>query len=326
MKTATLCFVIIALMISTNLFAQRTTDIEEGKDYPTISRFEGAVIEFYKETKWGSYKLPVSELGTIDWGNPKALEGKVIRIQYTVSKDNNSEFVLHNYKAAFNKSGYEILIAIANEELGVSGRPHQWTEMYYKAGGYYNGIGNSKFGLGFQWPSWNNNQCFIVAKGHEKDKDVYVIVYAIVDANYTLITQDVIEVEAVETGSVTAQSLDKGLTSDGHIALDGVYFNTGESTIKSKSADALKNIAEYLNAHTEKKFLIVGHTDNVGDFDANLKLSKNRADAVMNELVIKYSIKKEQLQAYGNGSTAPVGSNSTDNGKERNRRVEIVEQ
>lgn len=325
MKTATLCFVIIALMISTNLFAQETTDIEEGKDYPTISRFEGAVIEFYKETKWSSYKLPVNDKGAIDWGNPKALEGKVIRIQYTVSKDNNSEFVLHNYKAAFNKSGYEILIAIANEELNNSSL--RWYDRYYNSGNAFNGLNNVKFG----WkttPINGNAHCYIAAKGYDKEneKDVYAIIYAVEMIDYMLITQDVIEVEAVETGSVTAQSLDEGLTSDGHIVLDGVYFNTGESTIKPESADALKNIAEYLNAHTEKKFLIVGHTDNVGDFDANLTLSKNRADAVMNELVIKYSIKKEQLQAYGNGSTAPVASNSTDNGKKRNRRVEIVEQ
>jgi len=326
MKKTTLIYVAVALMISTNLFAQRTTDIEGGKDYTSISRFEGAVIEFYKETKWGSYKLPVSEQGTIDWGKPNILEGKVTRIQYTVSKDNNSEFVLHNYKAAFKKSGYEILIAIANEELGVSGRPHQWTEMYYVAGGYYNGIGNEKFGLNFQWPTWNNNQCFIAASGHEKDKDIYVIIYAIVDAKYTLITQDVIEVEVVETGLVTAQSIDKGLAADGYTTLDGVYFNTGKSSIKPESVDALGIIAEYLNTHTEKKFFIVGHTDNVGDFDTNLKLSKDRAETVVNELVTKYSVKTEQLKAFGSGSTGPVVSNSTDEGKAKNRRVEIVEQ
>ena len=72
------------------LNAQRTTDIENGKDYPLISRFDNAVIEFYKETKWGSYKLPVNEKGAIDWGNPNVLEGKVTRIQYTTSVDNNS--------------------------------------------------------------------------------------------------------------------------------------------------------------------------------------------------------------------------------------------
>ena len=113
------------------IYAQRTTDIENSKDYHLLSRFEGSVIEFFKETKWGSYLLPVSEQGTIDWNGPMALEGRVIRTQYTVSADNNSEFVLHNYKSAFKKAGFEVLIAIANEELGVSDRPHTWNDKYY---------------------------------------------------------------------------------------------------------------------------------------------------------------------------------------------------
>jgi len=104
-------------------------------------------------------------------------------------------------------------------------------------------------------------------------------------------------------------------------SLSGNVIGFGGRTLKSD-----KNIAKYLNLHTDRKHLIVGHTDNVGDFNANLKLSKDRAEAVINELVTKYLVKKEQLKAYGNGSTAPVASNSTDEGKAKNRRVEIVEQ
>ena len=125
---------------------------EKEKDHPLVSRFEGAEMKFYKETKWGSYKLPVSAKGKITWGKPMSLEGKVTRIQYTVSKDNNSEFVLHNYKAAFKKSGFEVLIAIANEELGVSDRPHTWRQKYYESGGYYNGLNNVKIWYGY----WNS--------------------------------------------------------------------------------------------------------------------------------------------------------------------------
>jgi len=71
--------------------------------------------------------------------------------------------------------------------------------------------------------------------------------------------------------------------------------------------------------------LIAGHTDNTGDFDANLKLSTERAQAVTNELVTKYGVKSEQLKAYGDGQTSPVATNKTDEGKAKNRRVEIVE-
>ena len=59
MKKLTLILVAVTLLSSSNLFAQRTTDIKGAKDYPLVSRFEGSVIEFYKATKWGTYKLPV---------------------------------------------------------------------------------------------------------------------------------------------------------------------------------------------------------------------------------------------------------------------------
>ncbi len=326
MRKLNLLFIIGAMIISSSAFAQRTTDIEGSRDYPTISRFEGAIIEFYKETKWASYKLPVSEKGTIDWGKPMSLEGKVTRIQYTVSKENNSEFVLHNYKAGFKQSGYDIMIAIANEELGVSGRPHQWTEMYYVSGGYYNGIGNEKFGLGFQWPIWNNNQSFIVARGHEDDKDIYAIIYTIVDANHTLITQDVIEVEAVETGLVSVDNISSDITMKGHIAIYGIHFEIGKSILKPESTEALKTIADYINTNSNKGFFIVGHTDNTGDFSANMTLSEDRAKSVMTELTTKYNIKTDQLKAFGVSSLVPVTSNMTEEGKAKNRRVEIVEQ
>ncbi len=125
---------------------------------------------------------------------------------------------------------------------------------------------------------------------------------------------------------VTVKNMEEGISKNGHIAVYDIHFDTGKSSIKPESADALKNIADYLNAHKDKKFIIVGHTDNTGDFEANLKLSLERAQSVVNELISKYTVKSEQLKVYGDGQTAPVTSNSTEEGKAKNRRVEIVEQ
>jgi hypothetical protein len=194
MKKLIMISIIGLLLISTPIYAQRTSDIENSKDYPLISRFEGSIIEFYKETKWGAYKLPVNDKGAIDWGNPKVLEGKVIRIQYSTSIDNNSEYVLQNYKTAFKKAGFTILIAIANEELGVSDRPHTWKDKYYVGGGYYNGLNNEKFGIGIGFPAWKNNHSFIAAKVNKDGKYIYAIIYTVVSDNITLVTQDIIEV------------------------------------------------------------------------------------------------------------------------------------
>jgi OOP family OmpA-OmpF porin len=325
-KKNSFLLMLIATMVSVSLFAQRTTDVENSKDYPMVSRFEGSVIEFYKETKWGTYKLPVNDKGAIDWGKPKNLEGKVIRIQYTTSKDNNSEFVLQNYKAAFKKAGFTILISIVNEELGESGRPHTWKDKYYVTGDYYNGLGNEKFGLGFQFPIWKKDHSFIAAHGKKDGKDIYAIIYTVVSDNFTLLTQDVIEVEAVETGMVTAENISKGIMSDGHVAVYDILFETGRSEIKPESSNAIKTIADYINANTGKKFFIVGHTDNTGNFPDNMLLSDNRAKAVINQLTAIHAVSPGQLVAHGIASLSPMASNSTEEGKAKNRRVEIVEQ
>jgi outer membrane protein OmpA-like peptidoglycan-associated protein len=326
MKKLILMCIFGILIFSTSLYAQRTSDIENSKDYPLISRFEGSFIEFYKETKWGAYKLPVNDKGKIDWDKPQTLEGKVIRIQYTTSIDNNSEYVLQNYKAAFKKAGFTILIAIANEELGVGGRPHTWHAMYYTTDGYYKCLNNAKFGFGINLPAWKDNHAFIAAKVNKDGKDIYVIDYTVVCDNYTLITQDVIEVEAVETGMVSAENIAKGIQTDGHIAVYDILFETGKSDIKPESDAVIKSVADYMNSNPTKKFYIVGHTDNVGDFAANMMLSENRAKAVLNELITKYAVKSEQLKAYGASSLVPVANNSTEEGKTKNRRVDIVEQ
>ena len=205
-----ICMLFVA-MISVSLFAQRTTDIENSRDHPLVSRIDGSVIEFYYETISGSYKLPVNEKGVIDWENPLTLEGKVTRIQYTTSPDNNSEFVLQNYKTAFKNAGFTVLISIANEELGVSDRPHTWGDKYYETGGFFNGLNNKKFGMGVNLPQWKSNHSFIAARGKSHGKDVYVVVYSVLDEKYNLITQDIIEVAPVETGMATVSDISKDI-------------------------------------------------------------------------------------------------------------------
>ena len=318
---------LLATAFSASMYAQRSTDIENSKDHPMVSRFEGAVIEFYKETKWGAYKIPVSE-NKISFCEPLVVEGKVIRTQYSVSIDNNPEYVLQNYKAAFAKAGFTILIAVANEGLGVGERSQDWAMQYYSPGDAYwrCALNNTRFGGTIGIPNWKGNQAFIVAKGQKGNKEIYVTMYSIDNNAYTLINQDVIEIQTAETGMVTAENISKGINAEGHFAVYGILFETGQSTIKPESSIALKTISDFINANAAKKYYIVGHTDNVGNFPDNRLLSDSRAKTVMNELITNYAVKPEQLKAYGTSSLSPVTSNATEEGRAKNRRVEIVEQ
>ena len=123
-----------------------------------------------------------------------------------------------------------------------------------------------------------------------------------------------------------ARSLMNDILTTGHASIYGIYFDFDKADIKPESEPVIKEMAKLLHENGGLNLYVVGHTDNAGDVDYNMKLSKARADAVMKELVGKYSVSSNRLKAFGVGPLAPVASNQTDDGRARNRRVELVEQ
>ncbi len=137
----------------------------------------------------------------------------------------------------------------------------------------------------------------------------------------------IVEKEAmVQEVVADAKSLMSDIQAKGSASVYGIYFDFDKADIKPESEPAIKEIAKLLQENRGLKLYVVGHTDNVGTIDYNMKLSKARADAVMKELVTKYKITAERLKSYGVGQLAPVSSNKTDEGRAKNRRVELVEQ
>jgi len=123
-----------------------------------------------------------------------------------------------------------------------------------------------------------------------------------------------------------AQSLLSDIQSKGSASVYGIYFDFNKADVKPESEAALKEVAKLLQENPTLKVYVVGHTDNVGGLDYNLKLSKARADAVIRELTVKYKISPDRLKAFGLASLAPVATNKTEEGRAKNRRVELVEQ
>jgi OmpA-OmpF porin, OOP family len=126
--------------------------------------------------------------------------------------------------------------------------------------------------------------------------------------------------------TANAEAMGKDINATGHVSIYGIYFDTGKSEIKPESDEAIAEIAKLLTNNGALKLYVVGHTDNVGSFDANMKLSKDRADAVARVLTSKHSIGGDRLKAYGVSSLSPVTSNDTEEGRGKNRRVELVKQ
>lgn len=123
-----------------------------------------------------------------------------------------------------------------------------------------------------------------------------------------------------------ASSMGQSIRSTGKVSLYGLYFDSGKAQIKPESETSLKEIAKLLKENPAFNLYVVGHTDNVGSFDANMKLSQARSLSVVQELVNKYGIAPGRLKGHGAASLAPLASNVTSEGKALNRRVELVEQ
>ena len=313
MKKGKLIITVVALMISTNIFAQRTSDIKGGEDYPLVSRFKGSIIEWYQVRNFDRYfmlSLKDNKISNYE------INGKITRIQYSVGQEHSVFEIYKSYENSLKEKGFETLITLNDKNCGVNLQEQVYNDEF-------NGL--NKLPREALNPG-DDEFTYLAAKKKIDDKNIYIVVYTAFERGGLVVTFDAIEVQAMEEGLVTVKTLNENISANGYIAIYDIHFDTGKSEIKPESAEALKNIAEYFKTHRNKKYFIVGHTDNVGDFSSNMILSENRAESVMNDLVSEYGVKVDQLKAYGVASLSPVTNNLKETGKAKNRRVEIVEQ
>jgi OmpA-OmpF porin, OOP family len=158
----------------------------------------------------------------------------------------------------------------------------------------------------------------------KEDKEVWAEVSG---ANNGMYNVQIVEKQLMKQDVVAnADALSGSIKETGRVAIYGIYFDTGKADLKPASDPALAEIVKMLKADAGLKVYVVGHTDNVGQFANNVKLSQDRATSVVNALVSKHGIATARLTPFGAGPTSPVASNKTDEGKAKNRRVELVAQ
>jgi outer membrane protein OmpA-like peptidoglycan-associated protein len=121
---------------------------------------------------------------------------------------------------------------------------------------------------------------------------------------------------------VTGRDMFEALKREGHIALY-INFDTGKSTIKPESKAIINQIVEMMKANPDLKVSVEGHTDNVGNPKSNKTLSDERAKAVVAAIVAQ-GVDGKRLSAAGHGQDKPIVDNKTEEGRAKNRRVELV--
>jgi outer membrane protein OmpA-like peptidoglycan-associated protein len=147
--------------------------------------------------------------------------------------------------------------------------------------------------------------------------DVYKVKYKTIthDADYTILDIPANESELLSCNVVVHFQMPK------QYALDNVYFETGKASIQSKSYQYINKMVDYLRIKKKTVIEIGGHTDNVGGLN-NLTLSQERANAVRNYLIEK-GIEANRVMAKGYGYARPIDKNTTEEGRRKNRRVEV---
>jgi outer membrane protein OmpA-like peptidoglycan-associated protein len=279
-------------------------DIANSKDHPIISRYPGQTIRGFDVKEFDNYKLVLSVNRTGAPDKVDQLEGKVTRITYRNPSGRSTTEIFRNFEDALKAAGAQIFFSCSGRDCGT---PIRWTSV--------NGIRDMGGII---------HNRYVSARVRKGSAETFVSVF--VGGQSTQL--DVIEPKPVETGLVTvnADAMAAGIDADGHIALYSILFDTAKSTLKPDSRSAIAEIAKLLRNRPSLKLMVVGHTDSTGGLETNMRLSRDRAAAVMQSLISDHGIAATRLSAHGVGLLSPVASNAKEEGRAKNRRVDLVEQ
>lgn len=317
------------------LGAAQAADLAGAKDYPGLKRFEGSSIIGYEVRNFDQIEFQTSTYKGFGLQSrkreyqqpPLQLEGRLVRYWYEAPGEVRSLEIYRNYVDELTAGGWETLYDSSKD--AAAGNWPGFLNTFSDSNGT-DFIKNSRSQMVFLAADSrtvrtgtfrkDNVTLRLVAVDWSQDQRTYKA------RQGAYIAVDVLESKAMEQRMevVSATEIGNALTTDGKVPIYGIYFDFGKADVKPESAPSLEQIAAFLKSAPDVRLHVVGHTDSVGGFDANLALSRRRAEAVAAALVKDYGIAASRLTGNGVASLAPVASNATEEGRARNRRVELV--
>lgn len=291
-----------------SLAVEPLSEKDKAADNAMLPRYPGAKIYDHKKIDTETVKIPFA-INAIE-KTPLQLTGDLTKHTYTIGNISTLK-VYENYKAALSNAGFNFISQCELEQCGDKKQVNDLGDQLAISGNVYN---------------WYHNPYYLLGKKSLPTGNVYVALFIGAYESQVGVQQVILQEKAVQTGlvNVNADGLKQQIDADGKALIYGIYFDTGKADIKSESKPTLDVIAELLKRNPDLLLYVVGHTDDTGDGAANVNLSKQRADSVVAALVKNYQIAANRLQAQGVGPYAPAGNNTSDAGKQKNRRVELV--
>lgn len=306
-------------------------DVSATNEHPALSRVPGSKVVASERKEQGEMDIPleriVFDLQTQKFNNFKTVSasGLLTRTLYELPAESTPEEAARYYEDSLGQANGKILFSGAQGALD-NGNDRFVDQVYH--GRVPDRIYNLLL--------LNRENAYLAGKYNWNGRDIYVQVYTFANSegrSMGLVRKGRVGavVETVEAGPtqpptppVTSEQMANEINRTGRIALYGLYFDTGKTEIKSESKPTLDQIADLLKREPDLKLLVVGHTDNIGAFEANRDLSQRRAESVVNALVTGFGIAPDRLIPFGVSYAAPMSSNATPQGRSQNRRVELV--
>jgi outer membrane protein OmpA-like peptidoglycan-associated protein len=321
---STLALLTLALAVN-----GRAADVPGSKDPAGVKRYTGSEIIGYHAPRFDEFLLP---LGPPTGFSPPAYakslktEGLLSRYTYLAPAGRSAAELFANYRLEFRRLG---LVPLYEKGAGEKG----WFGPTLNQAADEDQIG--------QILAYNENQeRVLVAKSKDaKPTYYYVFVTSYRDGVIPLRLQRSVAKESALAELIVmapqamdenmtllnAAAMSKALADSGRVLLYGITFDTDKDTLRPDSEPTLKEIGTLMADSPRLKIHVVGHTDNQGKLDYNLDLSRRRAAAVTRDLITKYGIAANRMDSFGCGPYAPAASNDSEEGRAKNRRVELVE-
>ena len=312
--------------------AAHAADVPGAKDPPYLKRYEGSEIVSYQALPYESYKVWVP-----DPKNPNgawitdAVEGQITRAFYKVPSGHTVLEIFRNYEQSLKDAGFALNAsspsfwdqnfadAFYHQSWQVHG-DYAWTNLAL------NGVQKMAYISGTGKKDGKAVTVAVYVSSYKEGKDVKYGEKAFrFNPDNVLVVADVVVSKPVVNKMVLLKAADmaEALRSKGSVDIYGIYFDTDKSAIKPESGPTLDEVASLLKVDGGLRLEVSGHTDNTGEKGHNLKLSEERAHAVVQALTTSYGIDGKRLVAKGYGDSKPVAPNTSDDNKARNRRVEL---
>lgn len=302
-------------------------DLPGSKDPPGMKRYEGSEIIGYREPRFDEYVLPLSpptEMSPPKYPKSQLVDGQVSRYTYVAPVGRTGTELMRNYRQEFQRLGLETMYEKRLNERGWFGPTFAKVEEEDKLS---------------QILEYNEADEQLLVARSRGAKPAYYLVFvtsykdgliperlqSVIQPGRALAEVIVIAPDVMEQRMtfVNADEMRTGIRENGKVTLYGLLFDTDKDILKPESQPTVAEIVKLLKSEAGLRVRVVGHTDNQGKPDYNLDLSRRRAASVVSALTSQ-GIAADRLDSFGCGLYAPVAPNTNDEGRAKNRRVELI--